>query len=129
MVEKLNVHFYDTKIKEFILTNQQISEEIIGAHSIPKEEKIRIFSELRCLIDNATKHTYDIVINDFISESSNNFDPLNEIYASDMLFLCHKYILPDNINILNDQLIDLASGLCAQGRSTRFFQVYFSIRR
>lgn len=65
------------------------------------------------------------IINSFKSQS--NFDPTNRLNADDLLYLCYEKICIqsdlDFEDLLKIQLVEMNSGLCPQGRTTRLFQI------
>ena len=62
-----------------------------------------------------------------------NFDPANNLFACDLLYLLCEKILYDgceeHIKLLLTQLDEMATGLCPQGRTTRLFQILIMLKK
>lgn len=73
---------------------------------------------------------------DMLSKSSANYDPTNDVYADDVLWLCGKILTGHTRQCLSNKndfvkelamnLEDMRFGDCPQGRTTRLLQVMFS---
>jgi len=135
----LNTHSYDGKI---VYTIEFFHEEMKKIRLISVDDKNRSFDELRTfLIQN--KHTTQntmICFNSIVSNilSNTNYDGANNLYADDILYLIFMYILDElgenkdklgyidrseYLILLAQQLDDMISGQCSQGKSTRLMQV------
>jgi methyltransferase-like protein len=94
----------------------------------PQEIKLTFIRELQKRIPAESIQA----INNFqIISSQNVYDPSNKIYVFDLLYivedLCRKYEdCSDIIKVLVEQLEDMSTGLCPQGRTTRLYQIVFS---
>lgn len=141
---KLNLHYYDGKIEcdSSILANiERVStihkgdcfNMLIGKLS---EKDPRAINCLNCIIKDyntfGRNKTIEVDIvdpkdkNKKIVKSilNNNYDPSNDLFACDLLYLCGELI--DNEDFLNElvtQFIDMSSGLCNPGRCTRLYQI------
>lgn len=129
----LDTHHYDGKLKDRI---DSLLPHIIRAASIPKSQKVEAFSVLRnTLIHRPTfnivaQTNFDQIVMDFIQYDHNpgpNYDPTNNLYADDVLYLCSEIITPDLIDLLNTQLAEISLGPCSQGRAYRLLQIVGAI--
>lgn len=136
-INALNAHFYDGHISYAI---DFFKEELLDLQNKPKEEKIISLQNLKDLLikkgltPNGLIYLNSIILN---IDSPSNYDHINKVNASDLLYLIYKYILleinneytEENINkseyikLLNIQLDEMALGPCPQGRVNRLFQV------
>lgn len=111
-MEKLNTHYYDGKL------NAQINIENYDEH---------MFNSLYKRIKNPLAlRMLDLMKRDM----NGNRDTCNNINAMNILMSIIK-LNPSNeyISILEEQLADtLISGSCPQGRTTRLWQIYISIK-
>jgi len=134
----LNTHHYDGKLKAEISKFKDLNK--IGEISL--EEKKEVFLAihqwlsprnpeatrmLQLIIDNTNDH----------KQKSSNFDPSNDYWADDLLYMCwemRKKIQQDGDDedkelfdsVFTLQLEDIKGGTCAQGRTARLFQVISS---
>jgi hypothetical protein len=113
----MDVHTFDgqlLEIKTFLLPYLEISPE----------NKFNVFQQLKILIGSNV--TFDIIVNN--SKSNENYDPTNDLYADDLLYICGIIAenIPDKdsfVSTFNEQLTDMSTGMCAQGRVHRLFQI------
>src|SRR5205085_12636761 len=59
-----------------------------------------------------------------------NYDHSNKIDGDDLIYMCNDYL--DNQHFvanLNVQLEDMSTGLCAQGRTHRLYQLLLAFQR
>lgn len=128
--EKLQTHYYDNKISEpisIVKENLKFFKEIYPY----EKKKIELFEEFKELfISGKRGYTFfEGIYKDYLAKNTNNYDPLNDIYADDILFLiliCLKYREMD-CNILYEQFEEMGTGFCPQGRVNRLLQVYMAI--
>ncbi len=149
---KLDTHSYDGKLidrlknhrdtlKEGISLGKSISLE--EGISLPSEvslteNKIKAFDLLKEKINNtdhnlkATAMTAIDLIKNNIGTGS-NVDPTNNLIADQILYILINKIkgsvsFDDISDVFITQLSDIiTSGQCAQGRTTRLIQIYFSL--
>jgi len=133
----LLTHNYDGKFNNSI---NIFEKDILRVSRISKMDKLKAFSELQINLSNYKnfsqncKKCLNEIINSFLNygrnEKSKNYDPINKLYADDLLYLSYEKIIveknTDFTNILISQLEDMISGLCSQGRTTRLFQILFA---
>lgn len=116
----LQVHTYDSQ--------WEIDQYLKTMFDHPQEIKLTFIRELQKRIPAESIQA----INNFqIISSQNVYDPSNKIYVFDLLYivedLCRKYEdCSDIIKVLVEQLEDMSTGLCPQGRTTRLYQIVFS---
>lgn len=123
-----DTHHYDRKIKP-------------AKTLVPSKWKTFTPSERQTLISNFYKEITDVPAKNMIKtivrdiDTPANYDPINDNYA-DEIFANILYLIntspseknsqiPDTINnLIVEQLNDMYTGACPQGRSTRLFQIY-----
>lgn len=126
MAEKLNVHHYDGKWED---TDKYIKE----IKSISIEIKKQAIASLRQRLVNflntdnigVALYNFDIIARD------NVYDPINKINVYDLMYIlegvCKHYEdCTDLLKLIVEQLIDMSTGLCPQGRTTRLYQLAVS---
>lgn len=115
---KTDTHYYDNKISHEILSKIE---------TFPKVNKMGKFNELRYDIIKSGNLTalkyYDEIIKSYIDNDGTNYDPINKIDCSDLLYLISKNYDSHILTVLIEQLEDMKSGNCPQGRSIRLIQV------
>ena len=130
-------HSYDGKLASRKL---EIDKHLTRAAKSGKEEKIAMFNRL--LAHLRTKSGFSpqseanlrTIIRDFTQDNAGpNYDPTNNLFAIDLLWLCAELCfltsseVADEVSMLiNIQLEEMSSGMCAQGRTHRLFQVVAS---
>jgi hypothetical protein len=134
-----NTHDYDGKLNVHLLV-QSIQEQQKDISPALITEKIYLFTrliedlKLNPNLANKYRMTAIQAVN-IISRSIRqqaNFDASNGLFADDVLYIVCKKIEKsrnsDALIYLAEQLSDIiTSGQCAQGRSTRIFQVLYTM--
>lgn len=96
----------------------------------PIVKRAIVFNLIYILKDKITPNAFihlDIMIRDYGTDK--NYDATNKISADDLLYLTSYHTGDENFIILiNEQLENMASGFCAQGRTHRLFQVIFAFQ-
>nr|QBK86913.1 MAG: uncharacterized protein LCMAC103_02510 [Marseillevirus LCMAC103] len=137
MADKLSTHTYDGKLHA---GRDLIRADLARARAASPDAKQQAFAMLRAALacePAATPHTlkfFDIIC--AAGSAPANHDASNDLWAVDILFLCHELHLadqgsPDPSSVLQglaEQLHDMSTGQCPPGRTTRLFQVYVSVR-
>ena len=129
----LLTHTYDNQLTKDIYDN--IEPFVFIFNSMEKSDKLVMLDKLRSVIniDNTSGiEYYDKMVKDFIDNTDSNYDPINKLNAIDLLYIIftiyqHNY---DIIPLFIEQLKDLESGFCPQGRTIRLIQIiqpYFSL--
>ena len=123
-MDKLNVHYYDSKWGD-------VDEYIAKVRTIPLPIKVQSIDSLKNRLIGYHKMTSVAISNFNTIASGDIYDPSNKIYVYDLLYilekLCEMYEDPtDLLNMLGEQLDDMSSGLCVQGRTTRLYQLMIS---
>jgi len=137
----LNTHFFDGKMGAML---KVIQPEIARAHNIPQKEKLQAFDKLlavlrpHALMTPAALRCFDAVYRDTVSHpgqthaANQNYDPVNKLHAEDLLYLLYEKVVEESSEehaaLLAVQLEEMATGLCPQGRTTRFLQVLIMLR-
>ncbi len=132
MTEKLNTHYYDGSLKEqfkklvelqntktdFLQQKWDINEVIKEIHDNSQNCNSLSPKKKRNIVE---------ILKLFYADRNGNYDPLNEIDTLDLLcrtwYYVKKLSLEDQSPFFQ-QLIEIKNGKCAQGRSTRIFQIY-----
>lgn len=130
IMEKLNTHFYDGKLQDSI---KEIQNDLDKIKFISYEDKLKsLYILLNDLSTNKNIKPPGIrclttIVSDFSNKSAANYDHINKLSASELLYLCYEKIYNENkkdmIDILITQLNDMSSGMCPQGRTIRILQV------
>jgi len=135
---KTQTHSYDGKLS---VTKLQLLEDISRASKIPKANKLNYFGHLRLELQKYTlpqpaQGCFEAIFRTFSQQgrvrTGANYDPTNDLHADDLLYLCFEKIVTyqdkDFTQVFILQLTDMASGLCAQGRTTRLFQILLAFQ-
>lgn len=109
----LNTHTYDGKLNNDILPSLSL---------VDKESKLNeLLDAARLTFDPISIKFLQSIISD--TGKSSNVDITNGLVADDLLALCWYYKSnEDFMIILNEQLRDMSTGFCPQGRTHRIFQ-------
>lgn len=109
----LDTHHYDGRIDTSNLSS-------ISASTEEKKKACEKFLTLN--LNEGAKHFLTIIINDM--DTNSNYDPTNKLKAGDILYKLLIHVdNADFVKQLEEQLLDLRTGACPQGRSTRLFQL------
>lgn len=115
----IDTHTYDGKL------NNSIIPEILKSDEEKKEECHK-FITLK--IDKEAKLFLSKIIKDIGTKS--NFDSTNKLDAGNILYSCIKYIdNEDFVKMLEEQLLDMKTGFCPQGRTHRLYQLFLSFSK
>jgi len=127
----LNTHFFDGKIHYALDLIAPYLEQSSKADAVTK---LREFEKLKQKITNpGALRCFDAIVRDFDgagrTASSGNWDSTNGLYACDLLYaICvNSYENGEIVKLLESQLIDMQTGLCPQGRTTRLVQCIWSL--
>lgn len=113
-------HSYDKNISPDLMKN--INPYILDLKSISKDDKMLAFNTIKNKIkDKIAVKYFDLIVND----DKNNYDPINNLDTIDLLYIVYFISLNNNniIELLVDQLKDLQTGSCPQGRTIRLIQI------
>ena len=123
-----NTHYYDNNMGKEVF--EKINQFRNTKDEINKDEKLSCFNNMRVELENIkTKDIamkfYNQIIESYIQEDGKNYDPINELDPIDLLYII--YIISKNnntvISLLADQLEDMKTGFCPQGRTIRLVQI------
>jgi len=120
---QVNTHFYDTKLKELY---QHMLELDNKALQKPLPLKVTV-AEIRSSAHDCDRGKLNRVLSMLESNDINNYDPANNIHVHDLLPRVWRFVknYEDTARAgFYEQLIDILSGSCSQGRTTRLIQFY-----
>jgi len=133
MTDKLNTHYYDTQLKQQYKELVEKQDKDTEFLSIPWT-KAMVFDELYTALQQQTLSPDSFnrttsMLHLLRQDDRNNYDPLNEIHAIDILTRTWYFVraLPkEDQSYFFTQIEEIQDGSCPQGRSTRLFQIYYS---
>lgn len=111
----MNCHIFDGKLKHLSHRTK---------FNIDYETKMKLFSKVAKELEGNRKalRCFDIIWTDTGKKS--NYDCTNDLMADDLLYLICLKIDKDMMPMFIEQLADMNSGLCSQGRCIRLAQIY-----
>jgi len=114
----LNTHWYDGKLNFYENTN--FSKNI---DKYDKEKlKIDILNFYEPLLTHKAFNFYKQIAESFGTQE--NYDSSNNIWVDDIIYCLWQIRHQDNmLQMLDEQLCDMETGFCPQGRSTRLYQI------
>ena len=128
-----NTHFYDNNISQDIL--DKIESLMLTSKDISKEDKLLCFDKLRNKLKSLNTSViamkfYDQIIESYVNDDGKNYDPINKLEPIDLL---HRIFIISETNheitvSLKEQLEDMKTGFCPQGRSIRLIQIINAFR-
>jgi hypothetical protein len=129
MSKLLNTHYYDTQLRDQYKRLSERQNNNTDFLSIPWTIDM-VFGEMyssldKLNMDNTVRQMLDLLKRD----NSSNYDQLNDIHTIDILTRTWYYVrkLPiEDHKMLFEQIGEIKNGTCAQGRTTRLFQIYYS---
>jgi hypothetical protein len=129
MSKLLNTHYYDTQLRDQYKRLSERQNKTTDFLSIPWTVDM-LFSEIyssldKLNMDNNVRQMLDLLKRD----NRSNYDQLNDIHTLDILTRTWYYVrkLPiEDQKMLFEQIGEIKNGTCAQGRTTRIFQIYYS---
>ena len=147
----VNTHFFDGKLQSFTSSliddkvAREIENDISRAASVSKEDKSRCFHELeekvrdysltKKIPPHSLKHLREIISthNRFgRATSCGNYDSANKLHTCDLLYLLYEKIMSEEeseyMSLMLEQLDEMSTGNCAQGKTTRLFQALVMLR-
>ena len=130
MAEQLNTHYYDKLLKDSykqLVLKQNTETDFLSITWSVNNVFDELYNTLNLLkLSDCTniKNMLELIKNDTV----NNYDSLNDIHTFDILIRTWYYVrkmeLEDRI-MLFSQIGDIKNGTCAQGRTTRIYQIYY----
>ncbi len=131
---KINTHYYDGKMEG---RKGELKDSLKRASEINPMTKVAAFDDLNTFINGLSEKTHNAIkcLSAIIEshkmcerqKSCPNYDPINNLFADDLLYLCYEKICVEkNTDFTLEFLIQLdgmITGLCPQGRCTRLFQI------
>lgn len=130
-ISKLNTHFYDGQLEA---VKVKINPELERIAAIPVESKLIRFTTLLIRLPvGSGRNNLVRIIRDFQlygAHKGPNYDTKNNLATEDILYYYIEIMLQVDkekqeslLNLLNTQLKEMSSGLCAQGRVCRLLQI------
>jgi hypothetical protein len=132
-MEQINTHFYDRKIGNIyreLCVIQNTKDNYLVNIITPQQLFIELLETLYIIqLSPLSKSTINNMLNLLKNDIANNYDKENCIETLDILartwFYVKKLPLEDR-KILLEQIGEIKYGVCAQGRTTRIFQIFYS---
>jgi len=147
----INTHFFDGKLPAFTSTisdgsvARKIENDILRASLVSKEDKIQCFSQLEEKVKNyalakgsipphSLRYLRAIISTHSSSGKANNgnYDSTNNLHACDLLYLLYEKIMNEEesecMRLMLEQLDEMSTGDCSQGRCCRLFQALVMLR-
>ena len=125
-MESTNTHSYDKKLD---IVKEELKPLFLTVLSITDKEKQDSFNQLYEKLSSELSESERIFLSKIISEKDNYYDPVNDLRVDHLLYLCYIQILEGNVDFLDNfkqQLSDLKTGSCVQGRSIRLLQLIYA---
>ena len=128
-MDKLNTHYYDGKLVDTVP---------VDVKNIPDVQKLERIRALQAMLPQLVKltpqaiHNLNTIVEDYASAGgANNHDSTNGLKAEELLCMIHGLMTvnaadekrKDVAVLLADQLHEMSSGMCPQGRTHRLYQV------
>jgi len=130
----IDTHFYDKNISKEILDKLQIL--IDNSKDISYDDKLNAFYQIIEKFKTSNKiiiYFLDQIVQTFINnnrdkkqDSNNkNYDSINKLETTDLLYIVYLISQKDEniLSMLKEQIIDLQTGFCPQGRTIRLVQI------
>lgn len=126
--QKTDTHYYDGKMKDILSV---ILPDIYRVLQLTHQQHLDLFMQVRNKLhspDPRILQNFDTIVRDW--GKMPNWDPSNHVRVEPLLYLVCEIanISCDAVELLKHQLIEMSTGMCPQGRSTRLIQIYFAIR-
>lgn len=113
----LNTHTYDYNLPQLNFSPENYQVKSIEIYNKLRDElskKLNTSSQIALIF-------FDYIVN--AGHTSPNFDHTNNIYADDLLYMIAIQIDMIPWDYFIEQLLDMASGFCPQGRVARLLQI------
>ena len=126
-------HYYDNKLGETVAS---LKREIEEARSISDDIKKIEFEKLRTLLTPKIS-PLGLAFFDALVTGPPTYDPINQLWSTDMLYLCCKFSKNKDVNLgdllecISSQFEDMSTGFCPQGQTIRLLQIVtsFTLKR
>jgi hypothetical protein len=121
----LDTHYYDGKLSIDNIKNLTLIKEYTDEHKTTLAKTI--IDELDMELSRTAKGYMDKIVNDI--GKPGNYESSNKLVADELLFLCWNYRKnKEFIEAFNDQLEDMQTGFCPQGRTYRLYQLLLAFQ-
>lgn len=115
-------HFYDGRLSPI---KDPLKADLERAGQKTQEEKMISFRALRQQLPEETHRNFDVIVQDI----GNNYDSTNDLHADDLLYLCSELTGDSSfVDLLTAQLVEMSTGICAQGRTHRLLQILWAFQ-
>ncbi len=120
----MNTHLFDGQLSSSKLTiASYLSSDPISPQSLDTA-----YHYLQNKIDNPIMHRLIADAINFPRTDNRNHDPTNDLYIDEVLYLCYKIVINSPADsgvllVLGEQLQDIQTGWCSQGRIYRLLQI------
>ena len=134
MSNPLNTHYYDGSLKEQYKKLVEIQNSTTNyLNNIPRNDILfhEINQNLLKLPNTSPKlvHFVQRILQLLSYDLNNNYDSMNDINTLDILSRTWFYVKKKSIEEqvpFYQQLLEIHNGTCAQGRTTRIYQIYYT---
>lgn len=117
-----DTHFYDGQLAPI---KAQLQSDLDRAHQKTPQEQLVAFQLLREQLPAIAHPNFDVIVRDLAQKT--NYDPTNDLLANDLLYLCAERAANEGfIDLLTAQLLEMSTGMCAQGRTHRLLQILWA---
>lgn len=117
-------HYYDGKLD---LSKLKLKAELDRAQTVSFEDKQEAFCCIKRELKGQCLAEEWCNVNRLIDEKDMYYDPINDLHVDGLLWLCYEKIMIENNRIFEEhfkqQLQDLDTGWCVQGRTVRLLQI------
>lgn len=144
-----DTHHYDYNLVDKKKSLSYIFSKVIHTDKITKYDAFVILKDIlrkQSTYTVSTQTNINTIITDFVNLGHSigpNYDNTNDLYADDLLYILYILVQTiteidvktDLIDLINIQLDEMNSGMCASGRTHRLFQIicayedYFKIQQ
>lgn len=134
--QRMNTHFYDGKLKG---KKEELDPYLIDVGKIEMTAKLKLFTTFSDLLSPRptttpqSQRNLKIIVDDYRKYGPHigpNYDSSNNLASEDLLYLLAYLIIDlesdqrgNFLDLTNQQLTEMSSGLCPQGRAYRLLQI------
>lgn len=123
----IHTHTYDKELENVKIELKECFESVEKVSSVKKQEAFQELKEYLCSRITEVEMGF---LEKLVSEKDKYYDPVNDLRVDNLLYLCYKkLVVGDNTDFLinfRQQLSDLRTGSCVQGRSIRLLQLLYA---
>lgn len=120
----MNTHIFDGQLS----SSKLIIASYLSSDPISPSSLDIAYHYLQNKIGNPIMNRLIAEAINFSRTDNRNYDPTNDLYIDEVLYLCYKILLnapadSDLLLTMNEQLQDIQTGWCSQGRIYRLLQI------